>query len=80
MAIASYYVICDQESIMGHSIPQPKWNGAAAESQIISLRSARLVTVEAESVAEAIRGVRELYGGWIKTTVLGVAKASVTEG
>jgi hypothetical protein len=79
MAIASYYVICDQEQVVAHSIPQPKWNGAAAEARIFSLKTARLITVEAESVEEAIRGVKQLYPGWVKTVVLGVAKTSVAE-
>jgi hypothetical protein len=79
MALEPYLVICDQEAVAARE-PQPKWLGAAAGSEVTSIHSARLVTVEAGSVAEAILGVRSLYGGWIKTTVLGVAKASVTEG
>lgn len=80
MAIEAYLVICDQEEIAGRTRPQPKWNGAAAGAEVSSLRTARVVTVEAESVAEAIRAVRQLYGGWIKTTVMSAAKTAFTEG
>lgn len=79
MALSTYYVILDQESI-GHLTPVPKWNGAAAGSEITALKSARLISVTAESTAEAIRGVKAQYGGWVKGAVLGVATASVEEG
>lgn len=79
MALATYYVILDQESI-GHVAPVPKWSGAAAGSEITALKSARFITVTAESAAEAIRGVKAQYPGWVKSTVLGVAASEVTEG
>lgn len=80
MALASYYIILDQESLGGKMLPATPWNGAAAGSEVTALKSARLLTVTAESAAEAIRGVKSQYGGWVKGPVLGVATASVEEG
>ncbi len=79
MPVAEYYVICDQEQVAAKTAPQPKWNGAAAGSEILSNKTARLITVNAESSAEALRGVKQLYPGWIKTKVIAVAKESVEE-
>lgn len=74
-----FIVICDQEVIRGKTQPQPKWNGAAAESEVTSIRAARMLTVNAESAAEAIKGVKALYGGWVKTKCVAVEKAATEE-
>lgn len=79
MAIASYIVICDQESTQGKTQPVEKWVGAAAESEVTSVRAARMLTINAESTAEAIKGVKQLYPGWVKTKCIAVEKAGTEE-
>jgi hypothetical protein len=66
MAISEYVVIARQGS---GKVPSGlrAWNGAATGGGIddSNVRSAKYLIVEAESNAEAIRGVRQLYSGMI---------------
>jgi len=79
MAYAEYYVVCSQTQNQAKTAPQPKWNGAASESEVTSIKTAKLITVTAESSLEAIKGVKESYPGWITTKVIGIEKAAVEE-
>lgn len=66
MALSEYVVIARQGS---GKIPSGlrAWNGAPAGAGIddMNVRSAKYLIVEAESNAEAMKGVRQLYPGMI---------------
>lgn len=58
------------------------WNGAAAGSQLDEsfTKTAHVATIEAESAAEAIHAVRQLFPGQQNTTAFAVLESSVTTG
>lgn len=80
MAIAEYAVIANVHS-KGQNINRT-WNGAAAGAQIndTNYKKAQYIIVEAESAAEAIRGVKQLYPTVVTGTTFAVLKSSLTEG
>lgn len=79
MAIAEYIVICDQESAGLQKGGLLKWNGSATGSEVTQVKVARYLVLNAESTSEAIKGVKQLYPGWIKTKCIAVAKESTEE-
>lgn len=80
MAIAEYVVIMDVQRQVDGNIART-WNGAAAGAGIkdFNVKSAKYLVVEAESVEEAVKGARQLYGGNNTGKVVAVAKSAVTE-
>jgi hypothetical protein len=81
MAIAEYAVIAQPQS-RGGRYQARTWNGAAAGAQIldINFKDAKYLIVEAESAAEAIVGVKQLYPTIITDTTKAVLLSSMTTG
>lgn len=80
MAIEEFICVYDIKSSGGRPI-QRTWNGAAAGAQVSdsNLRTARYAIVEAESAAEAVRGINQLYGGHVSGKITVVKKSAVEE-
>jgi hypothetical protein len=84
MPVEEYYVITNISS-EGRDTSF-KWNGAAAGSSISNTKTgapfkeARLVTVQAETAAEAIAGVKQVFPGSITGTSFAILKSSLTSG
>jgi hypothetical protein len=81
MPVEEYAVIAEPLSRGGRNEAR-SWNGAAAGAQIkdINVKTAKLLLVEAESAAEAIKGVKELYPTFITDTTKAILLSSMTTG
>jgi hypothetical protein len=79
VAIEEYLVLAELEKSQPGVISRT-WNGAKAGAQIMdpNIKKAKVFIVEAESNAEALTGVRQLYGGSV-TGKMTVVKKSLTE-
>jgi hypothetical protein len=80
MALSEYVVVCPQGSGKTHSGLRA-WSGAAAGAGVDdqNVKGAKVLVVEAESNAEAVKGVRELYSGMISEACFVVKKSSGEE-
>jgi hypothetical protein len=85
MAIEEYYVLLGPSEEVAH-IPSTTWNGAAAGAEIYepkenkAIKNAKIVVVQAESAAEAIRGAKQVLPDLVSGGSYGILKSSLTTG
>lgn len=78
--MAEFLVIMDQESNNLLKGGIGKWSGAEATSEVLlAPKRAMLLTLEAASAAEAVRGAKQLFPGWVKGKSVVVEKAATEE-
>lgn len=82
MAVEKYIVSWGAQAAGSGRKRNVTWGGAAAGSKLDEsfTKKAFVATIEAESTAEAIRGVKQLYPGEITTTCFSVLESSITTG
>jgi hypothetical protein len=86
MAIEEYVVLVEDQELDSPFKSGTTWNGAAAGAMISEpgamkpLKTSRTVRVQAESAAEAIRGVKQTFPTMITGTTYAVLKSSLTTG
>jgi hypothetical protein len=76
MAISEYCVVCPQSSGKRMSGLRT-WNGAAAGAGIddLNIKEAKYLIVSAESNAEAVKGVQQLYGTMVAEKAFVIKKS-----
>jgi hypothetical protein len=85
MPLAEYVVIMEDQELSSQ-FKASSWNGAAAGAEVSEpgngkpVKQARTVRVQAESVAEAINGAKQVFPGFVGGTTYGVLKSSLTTG
>jgi hypothetical protein len=81
MALEEYVVVTEIASYDGRFIERT-WNGAAAGANIndINHKTAKLIIVTAESAAEAILGVKQLYPTTVNDKCKAILLSSMTTG
>lgn len=86
MAIEEYVVLVEDQEMSSPFKAGTTWNGAAAGASISEpaamkpIKTAKIVRVQAESAAEAIRGVKQTFPTLITGTTYGILKSSLTTG
>jgi hypothetical protein len=80
LAVEEFVVVCPESGGRAGET-QRKWSGAAAGSFIndSNIKTGAVVIVNAESAAEALAGIKQLYPGFYGAKALTVLKASMTE-